>query len=72
MSLNNFEYTALDVQKVLEKNKKPITMKNIKIVFEKVDQNIITQKASKGRNPPEQMSLLISTLESEMMRAKVI
>lgn len=72
MSLNNFEYTALDVQKVLEKNKKPITMKNIKIVFEKVDQNIITQKASKGRNFPEQMSLLISTLELEMMRTKVI
>lgn len=72
MSLNNFEYTALDVQKVLEKNQKPITIKNIKIVFEKVDQNIIIQKASKGRNFPEQMSLLISTLESEMMRTKVI
>jgi len=70
--MDNFEYTALDIQKIFERNKKKFSIEKAKQVFSTIEQTPIIMAAKKGNTPYQQMTFLLDTLELHMKKIRLL
>jgi hypothetical protein len=70
--MDNFEYTALDIQKIFERNKKTFSITKAKKIFSLIEQTPIITAAKTGKTPRQQMTLLLDTLEKHMRLTRLL